>query len=139
MNMFKPVKAATIEEYIDSIEEPRKSEIIKLDKFLRKTAPTLKAHFAYNMIGYGSFHYKSKSGREGDWPVLSLASQKNYISVYLCSVIDGKYIAEVYSKKFGPKVSTGKSCIRFKKLSDVKLDVLAEAIKEGVSHPGFEN
>ena len=88
------------------------------------------------MIGYGSFHYKTKSGREGDWPVLSLASQKNYISVYLCSVKDGKYVAESYGKKFG-KVSVGKSCIRFKKLEDVKLDVLKEAIEEGVRSPGL--
>jgi hypothetical protein len=79
MNMFKPVKAKTIDEYIDSIEEPRKSEILKLDKFIKEAAPGLKPHFAYNMLGYGSFHYKSKSGREGDWPVISLASQKNYI------------------------------------------------------------
>lgn len=135
--MFKPVKATTIEGYIDSIEEPRKSEFIELDKFIRKTAPNLTPHFAINMIGYGSFHYKTKSGREGDWPVISLASQKNYISVYLCSVVDGKYVAETYSNKFGPKVSTGKSCIRFKKLEDIDLNVLKEAIKKGISHPGF--
>lgn len=135
--MFKPVKATTIEEYIDEIPEPRKSDILKIDKFLRKFAPGLKPHFAYNMLGYGSFHYKSKSGREGDWPTLALASQKNYISIYLCAVKDGKYIAESYGKKFGDKVSVGKSCIRFKKLSDIKLDVLEEAIKEGVKHPGL--
>lgn len=146
MNMFKPTGAKSIEEYIDSIEEPRKGEIVKLDKFIREVAPTLEPYFAYNMLGYGSFHYKSKSGREGDWPLLALASQKNYISVYLCAVKDGKYIAESYGKKFGRrpegsgpsgKVSVGKSCIRFKSLSDIKLDVLKEAILEGVKHPGF--
>ncbi len=135
--MFKPVEATTIKEYIDSIEEPRKSEIIELDKFIQNVVPDLKPHFAINMIGYGSFHYKSKSGREGDWPVISLASQKNYISVYLCSVIDGKYVAETYSKNFGPKVSTGKSCIRFKKLEDIDLNVLKEAIEKGAKKPGF--
>lgn len=148
MNMFKPVKAKDSKEYIDSIEEPRKSEIIALDKFIRESAPKLKPHFAFNMLGYGSFHYKSKSGREGDWPVISLASQKNYISVYICSVKDGKYVAESYGKKLGRrpegsgpagKVSVGKSCIRFKKLEDVKLDVLKEAIVESIKKPGFDN
>lgn len=74
MNMFKPTAAKTVREYIDSIEEPRKSEIIALDKFIREAASDLKPHFASNMLGYRSFHYKTRSGREGDWPVLALAS-----------------------------------------------------------------
>lgn len=138
MNMFKPVKATTIKEYIDSIDEPRKAQIIELDSFIKKTVPSLKSNFAYNMLGYGSFHYKSKSGREGDWPVVSLASQKNYISVYVCSVKDGKYIPEANKDALG-KVSVGKSCIRFKKIEDVNLDVLKKVLTEAVKDPGFEN
>jgi hypothetical protein len=134
--MFKPVDAESTEEYIDSIPEPRKSEIIKLDQFIQKIAPTLKPHFAYNMIGYGSFHYKTKSGREGDWPVISLASQKNYISIYICSIVDGKYLVETYDKKLG-NVSVGKSCIRLKKLSDLDLDMLKEVIEKGKNKPGL--
>lgn len=138
MNMFKPVKATTISEYIDSIEEPRKSEILEIDKFIKKTVPSLKPTFAFNMLGYGMFHYKSKSGREGDWPVVSLASQKNYISVYVCSVKDGKYLAEAHKDTLG-KVSVGKSCIRFKKIEDVNLEVLGKVLKEAQKEPGFEN
>jgi hypothetical protein len=136
MNMFKPTSAKTVDEYIAMLSEPRKSEIIELDRFIKKVAPKLKSHFAYNMLGYGSFHYKSKSGREGDWPIIALASQKNYISLYICSVKDDKYIAELYNKKLG-KVSVGKSCIRFKKMSDLNLDVLKEAIFESLKYPGF--
>jgi hypothetical protein len=136
MNMFKPVAAKTREDYINMLVEPRKAEIIKLDKFIRFAAPELKPHFAYNMLGYGSFHYKSRSGREGDWPVVSLASQKNYISIYICAVENGKYIAESLGKKLG-KVSVGKSCIRFKKMEDLKLPVLKEAILKSVKAPGF--
>lgn len=84
-----------------------------------------------------AYALKSKSGREGDWPVISLASQKNYISVYVCSVKDGKYLAEAYSEKLG-KVSTGKSCIRFKKIDDIKLDVLKELLEKAAKDPGFE-
>jgi hypothetical protein len=135
--MFKPVKATSIREYIDSIAEPRKSEIIKLDSFIKKTVPSLKPVFASNMLGYGMFHYRSKSGREGDWPIIALASQKNYISVYVCSVIKGKYIPEIYKDKLG-KVSVGKSCIRFKAAEDVKLDVLKKVLTQAVKSPGFE-
>lgn len=136
MNMFKPVKATSIKEYIDSIDEPRKNQIIELDKFIKKTIPTLKPHFAYNMLGYGSFHYKNKSGGEGDWPVVALASQKNYISVYVCAVENKRYIAETYKEKL-PKTSIGKSCIRFKKLEDLDLNVLGEILKKAEKNPGF--
>jgi hypothetical protein len=137
MNMFKPVAAKTVKEYIDMIEEPRKSEVKKIDELIQKWVPNLKRHFAYNMIGYGSFHYKTRSGREGDWPVIALASQKNYISVYVCAVKDGQYIAEKNKERLG-KVSVGKSCIRFKKIEDVDLKELERVIKEAESSPGFE-
>lgn len=135
--MFKPVKAKSISEYIALIKEPRKSQIIELDSIIQKTVPSLKPVFESNMLGYGNFHYKTKSGREGDWPVLSLASQKNYISVYVCSVTNGKYIAEEYKDKLG-KVSVGKSCIRFKKIDDINLEVLKKVLIEAAKSPGFE-
>lgn len=135
--MFKPVKATSIKEYIDSIEEPRRSQIVELDSFIKKAVPTLKPQFAYNMLGYGSFHYKSKSGREGDWPVVSLASQKNYISVYVCCIKNGTYLAEANKDNLG-KVSVGKSCIRFKKVEDVNLDILKQILREAEKKPGFE-
>lgn len=125
--MFKPVKATNIKEYIDYIDEPRKSEIKKIDAFIRKTLPNVKPTFLYNMLGYGKYHYKSSSGREGEWCLVSLASQKNYISIYVCSLIQGKYIAETYKDRL-PKGSTGKSCIRFKKFEDIDFDVLKDIL-----------
>lgn len=86
------------------------------------------------MIGYEMYHYKYASGREGDWPIIALASQKNYISVYVCGVKKGKYVAELHKKDF-PKASIGRSCIRFKKLEDIDLKTLGEVIKEGAKSP----
>lgn len=130
MNMFKPVQATSISEYINGISEPRKSEIVKLDAFIKMIFPQLKPVFAYNMLGYGMFHYKSKSGREGDWPVIALASQKNYISVYVCRTENGEYVAEKY-KGLLPKASIGKSCIRFKKIEDVDFRALKKILLAG--------
>lgn len=129
MNMFKKVNAETPKEYIELLEEPRKSEIKKIDAFIRKTVPNLKPFFIYNMLGYGKYHYKSKSGREGDWSLIGLASQKNYISIYVCALIGDKYIAEAYKSKL-PKSSIGKSCIRFKKFEDIDFDILGEILKK---------
>ena len=130
MNMFKVTEAKTPEEYIAKIAEPRKSEIIKLDQIIRQTVPDLKPYIISGMIGYGSYHYKYASGREGDWCIIALASQKNYISVYICASDQSGYVAEKHKADF-PKASIGKSCIRFKKLADIDLDLLATVIKKG--------
>jgi hypothetical protein len=134
MNMFKPTTAKTVSDYIAQIDEPRKGEIKKLHAFIRNLIPDEKPHLVYSMIGYGSFHYKYASGREGDWPIIALASQKNYISVYVCAVDDnGKYVAENYKQQL-PKSDIGRSCIRFKKLDDINLEVLGDIIQRGISH-----
>ena len=122
-------KATTVKEYIDSLEEPRKSEIKALHQLIRKSAPTLKPVVLSGMLGYGKYHYKYPSGREGDTATVSLASQKNYISLYAFAIVDGQYVAEKYRARL-PKASIGKSCIRFKKLEAVDLGVLAELLQD---------
>lgn len=137
MNMFKSVKAKTVEEYFAMLPPQRREPMEFLHTFIQKLAPSLKPHFAYNMIGYGSFKYKNYKKEVIDWPTVSLASQKNYISIYICSVENGEYIAEKYKNDLG-KVSVGKSCIRFKKLTDLNLTTLEKVIKLAAKSPGFE-
>lgn len=134
--MFKPTKAKSVQEYLDSIGGDRQQDILFLHEFIQKTVPELKVHFAYNMIGYGSFPYLNYKKETIQWPILAMASQKNYISVYVCAMHEGKYIAEAHKDKLG-KVSVGKSCIRFKKPSDVNLDELAKVIKQAAKAPGL--
>lgn len=129
MNMFQPTQAKTPNEYIDLIEEPRKKEIQQLHELIIKTVPALKPYIISGMIGYGTYHYKSVSGREGDWCILALASRKNYISVYICVTKGDQYLAELYKDQL-PKTSIGKSCIRFKSVDDVDLKVLANLFRE---------
>lgn len=131
MNMFKPTTAKTPEEYISMIAEPRRSQIQELHEFIKKLLPNLKPFIMSGMIGYGHYHYKSKSGREGDWMVIALASQKNYISVYACASYGKQYVPEKYKDKL-PKASIGRSCIRFKKVEDIDLNTLKEIILKSV-------
>lgn len=136
MNMFKPVNATSIQEYFSMLEGERKDQIVFLDRLIKETVPTLKPVFSYNMLGYGTFEYKNAKKQIIDWPTISLASQKNYISVYICSVMDGQYLAETHKDKLG-KVSVGKSCIRFKKIEDVNLDELKKVIQLAEKNPGL--
>jgi uncharacterized protein YdhG (YjbR/CyaY superfamily) len=135
MNMFAKGSATTIEEYIAGVPEERRELVEFLHDFIQKAAPKLKPHFAANMLGYGSFKYLDSKKQPRDWPVIALANQKNYISIYVCAVEDGQYAAEKYAPKLG-KVSVGRSCIRFKKLEDVDLDTLKKVIRVGEDSPG---
>jgi uncharacterized protein YdhG (YjbR/CyaY superfamily) len=136
MNMFKPIKARTVKEYIAAAPAERKEIILFLHGFIQKAAPKLKPHLAYNMLGYGSFAYKNYKKEIIEWPIVALANQKNYMSVYVCAIVEGQYIAEKFAKELG-KVSVGRSCIRFKKLEDVNLTVLRKIIKEAAKRPGL--
>lgn len=127
--MFKGSPAKTVDEYIALVPEERREIIQKVHGVITKAIPELKPHIVYGMIGYGTYHYKSKSGREGDWSLVLLANQKNYISVYVCAAENGTYIAESNKDRLG-KVSVGKSCIRFTKLENINLDVLTELCKK---------
>lgn len=130
MNMFKTTTAKTPQEYLAGLEESRREEMQKLFDFIRKTVPNLKPFIIAGMIGFGTFHYKSKSGREGDWCKIGLASHKTGISVYVCAVNGGGYIAEQYKKQLAP-AKVGKSCIKYKKVSEVDWKVLGEVIRVG--------
>lgn len=129
MNMFKSTAAKTPEEYIDSLIEPRKSDIKQLFDLIQKTLPSEKPFIISGMIGFVPYHYKYASGREGEWMLIGLASQKNYISLYVCAATNGQYVAEKNKDKL-PKASIGKSCIRLKKFADIDQDALVAIIKE---------
>lgn len=137
MNMFKPTKAKNVKEYLAALPPERKEPIEFLHALIQKMSPTFKPHFAYNMLGYGSFPYKNYKKEQIEWPIVALASQKNYISLYVCCVVKNKYLAESYKNELG-KVSVGKSCIRFKKIDDLNLDVLKKVLKEAAKNPGLD-
>jgi uncharacterized protein YdhG (YjbR/CyaY superfamily) len=136
MNMFKSVKAKSIEEYFEMLPPDRREVMKFLQALILKTAPSLKPNFLYNMPGYGSFPYKNYKKELIDWPVISLASQKNYMSLYVCALDHGQYLAEKHKATLG-KVSVGKSCIRFKKLEDLNLETLKKVIQLAEKSPGL--
>jgi hypothetical protein len=117
------------EDYIAALAEPRRIDVAALDALIREHAPGLEPVVAGKMLGYGPFHYRYASGREGDTTLLGLASQKRYISLYVLCANGGRYLAESYAERL-PKASVGKSCVRFARLSDLDPAVLAELVTE---------
>ena len=89
-----------------------------LRALIRKHAPKLEPVIMSGMLGYGPFHYRYASGREGDACKLSIASNASYSSLY-CFAVDAKgYVAERYVDRL-PKASIGKTCVRFNQLADL--------------------
>ena len=116
-------------EYIAAVDEKRRPDISALDALIRTHAPELEPVIMDGMLGYGPFHYRYASGREGDACKLSIASNASYISLY-CFASDAKgYVAERYVERL-PKAGIGKSCVRFKKLADLDEKALVALIKE---------
>ena len=135
MNMFAKNEAKSVKEYLFMVPDDRKKDIDFLHDFIQKAVPKLKPYFASNMIGYGSFYYLDSKRQKKDWPIISLANQKNYISIYVCTVIEDKAAAEKYKKELG-KLSKGVSCIRFKKIEEINLETLKIVLKLAEKKPG---
>ena len=111
-----------IKSFIDELSEPRKSEILTLCDIMHKVTKKEPKLWG-TILGFGSLHYKYPTGREGDMPIIGLASRKNAITLYLSCDIE-KY--EEF-KKLG-KYTHGKGCLYIKKLSDVDLNILEDLI-----------
>ena len=126
--MIASPEIKTPKQYFASIAEPRRSDVRALHDAIRKAVPKLKPEMIGGFLGYGKYRYKYESGREGDTGVVMLASQKNYISLYLGCAGD-EALAEKNKERLG-KVSVGKYCIRFKKLADLDLKVAMELVKQ---------
>lgn len=124
--------AGTPQDYFDSLDEPRKGELLRLHKLIREIAPDLEPHMRSGIVGYGTYRYKYDSGREGEWFRLGLASNKNYISLYCCATDGEGYVAERFKSRL-PKASIGKSCVRFKRVNDLDESVLRELIQESAT------
>lgn len=130
-------KAATVEQYLDELPADRRSAIERVRGLvLKHLDPVIAEGMTYGMIGYFIPHSVFAAGYHCDpkmpLPFAGLASQKNYMSLYLCSMYgEGDHwngFREAWAKT-GKKLDMGKCCIRFKRVEDLAEEVIADAIK----------
>ena len=77
------------------------------------------------IIGYGTYHYKGRSGAEGEWFIVGLAAQKAHLSLYVSGAEDGQSLAKRYADRLG-KVKVGSANVSFNRLADLDLPVVLE-------------
>ncbi len=116
--------------FIDSIENTRRREdagrLLELLGEITREPPRM---WGSSIVGFGSYHYKYASGREGDSPRVGFSPRKQNLAVYIMPGFAdfGELLA-----KLG-KHRTGKSCLYLNKLDDVDVDVLEEILRESVA------
>ena len=115
----------------------REAELRRVDALVMAAVPgidrSLVAAGRVQMLGYGLLPYKPRSAKVATtWPLVALAAQKRHLSLYVCAVVDGEYIAEARAGRLGT-VSCGKSCIRFTSLDRVDADELAALVRDALA------
>jgi len=128
--------ARTVDEYIKALPEDRRSAISAVREVILDHLPKgYEERMTYGMIGYVVPHTIYPSGYHCDpkVPLLyaNLGSQKNHMALYLMSVYGDKAIEQWFRKAWqaaGKKLDMGKSCVRFKKIEDVPLEVIGQVI-----------
>jgi uncharacterized protein YdhG (YjbR/CyaY superfamily) len=129
-------QATTVAAYLADLPPDRQAAIKKVRSVVKKNLPKgFAEQMQYGMIGYAVPHKLYPAGYHCDpkqpLPFAGIASQKNHMSFYLMTAYGWPGMAEWLKEQFaarGKKLDMGKSCIRFKKLEDLPLDVIGEAV-----------
>ena len=116
---------------------PREEELRRVDALVMAAAPGIDRQLvpagSGRMLGYHLIPYRPRSAKTTTMvPLIALAPQKRHLSLYVCAVVDGGYVAEQRADRLG-KVSCGKSCIRFPSLDVVDTVELSALVRDSVA------
>jgi nucleoid DNA-binding protein len=127
-NKTKPTDA-NVEDFLNAVEHPTRKkdgfELLKIMKAITKEKPVI---WGPSIVGFGSYHYKYATGREGDMPRTGFSPQKSRLTVYIMRGLEdyGNLLEKLGKHKIG------KSCLYINKLADVDIDVLKEIIMKSL-------
>lgn len=128
-----------IKEYINSHKEPKRSDLENLHQIILEIMPDSKLWFLDGKneenktvsnpnIGYGLHIMKYADGKTRDFYQIGMSANTTGISIYIMGIENKKYLASTFGEKIG-KASVTSYCIKFKKLDDINIDVLKEAVQ----------
>ena len=122
---------ASVEAFIASLgDEKKRQDAQTLLELMTQATGHAPQMWGENIVGFGSYHYKYATGREGDWFLAGFSPRKQNLTLYIMSGFD-QY--EVLMPRLG-KHSTGKACLYIKKLADIDLDVLRDLVQQSCAH-----
>lgn len=122
---------ASVDAFLGKVaDEGRRKDCRTLLRMMGKATGAKPEMWGPSVVGFGSYHYKYPSGREGDWFLAGFSPRKQDLTLY---VMAGFSRYEELLGKLG-KHKTGKACLYLKRLSDVDLGVLEELVTASVAH-----
>lgn len=123
--------SASVDKFLNTIDDPEKqADCRKLIELMQRATGDPGAMWGKAMVGFGSYHYRYESGREGDWFHVGFSPRKRELSVY---IMPGFSQYDDLMDRLG-KHKTGKSCLYIKRLADIDLAVLDQLIQASVKH-----
>jgi len=118
-----------VAEFLKKVENPTRRkdcfEVLNLMKEIAQEEPVM---WGNSIVGFGTYHYKYASGREGDWFQIGFSPRKQYLTIYIMSGFE-RY--EELLENLG-KFKTGKSCLYINKLKDISIPHLKELMVESI-------
>ena len=125
------VNNASVDKFIKGIKDEQvRKDCIQITDIMKKATKAEPRMWGTSIVGFGIYHYKYASGREGDWFLAGFSPRKQNLTLYIMSGFD-EY--DSLMKKLG-KHTIGKSCLYIKKLEDVDMQVLKELVAKSVKH-----
>lgn len=120
---------ASVEDFVHAIpDEQMRKDCFEITKMMKRATKAEPKMWGSSIVGFGEYHYKGASGREGDWMLVGFSPRKQNLTLY---IIAGFEHYPEQMKKLG-KYTTGKSCLYIKKLADVDKKILQEIIVDSV-------
>lgn len=124
------VNEASVEDFLSNIPDEKKRkdafEVLELMQNITKQSPKI---WGTNIIGFGTYKYEYKSGREGEWFLVGFSPRKQNLTLY---IVAGFENYTELMEQLG-KYKIGKSCLYVNKLEDIKLSILKKLIKASVA------
>ena len=120
-----------VEAFLDAVPDAgRRQDCYAIVELMTKATGSEPRMWGPSIVGFGSYHYRYASGREGDWMLTGFSPRKQNLTLYIMTGFDraGDLLARL------GKHSTAKSCLYIKRLADVDLATLAALVEESVRH-----
>ena len=120
---------ASVNAFLDKItDEQRRKDCQVILNLMKQATGEEPKMWGSSIVGFGTYHYRYASGREGDWPIIGFSPRKTDLTLY---IMPGLEKFESLMAKLG-KYKTGVSCLYIKKLDDVEIPVLKKLIAKSV-------
>ena len=132
MAQLKTVRSGkSVHAFLKGIRDERQQDdAMRLLQIMKRATGTKPAMWGPSIVGFGSYHYRYESGREGDWFLTGFSPRKQNLTLYIMAGFD-RY--DALMAELG-KHTTGKSCLYVKRLADIDMDVLTELVTASVEH-----